>query len=313
MMLFVLNERYLDLAAAEAKAASCGWGWWERKEMPVDSTLLLDGKKTPQHLGLTRRVLRVLATTAVGNLKTTLSSVAWNSIIGKKSYKLVLTKEAPSNITLGELTGVIWRSLTTPNVDVESPGVTVEIVITSVTTYIGIVAWENTEDFEARRAHLLPASHPSMTHPAIARAMLNLSCAASIHDPFCGSGGFLIEGGLAHKRMSGSDISAEMLARAKTNCAHCKLHPPLRIADAVQWLPRVQAIVTDLPYGRSTRPVDIQPLLHAFLVRAAQSTKRVVVGLPCQVTAQQGWKARAHMELYIHKSLTKHLYVLERA
>jgi len=314
LQLYILNQKYLDIAAAESKASAFGWGWWEHKELPIDGTLLLNTRKRPAHLGLVRRVIKVLASCAQGNVRTTLADLQWERIIGKRSFKVVLTNLTPARIPEREFASVIWHRLQSPRVNLDKPEIVIQIVLTTTVAHVGIVLWENTEDFESRRAHLRPEIHPSSMHPALARAIVNLSCSPSVHDPFCGSGGLLIEAGLAHKRASGADINVAMIARTRANCRAYHLHPTLRVADATHWVPRSGAVIADLPYGRNTAPVALGTLLDAFLIRATQSTRRAVLGLPHEMTVSQfgSWRVRAHLTVYIHKSMTKHLYVLER-
>jgi tRNA (guanine10-N2)-dimethyltransferase len=315
-LLFILNQKEPELAVAEAKAVAYGWRWWEHKETPAAGTLLLPRQRVRldrikrSSPGLSHRVIKVIAVCAPGNLRTTLSALPWPRLLKRQSYRVRLTssdrtysERALANIIAAAHKGVV---------DLEHPKTIVDIVITPEQAYVGLRVWENSEDFQARRAHLLPATHPSMMHPAMARALANISCARTIHDPFCGAGGLLLEAGLAGRQVSGADVSPEMIVRTRRNCAEYGLRPALRVADATDWLPRTQSMVTDLPYGKSTRPVALSHLYEAFLTRAARSTRRAVVGLPTALPAPHGWAVRAHLTSYVHKSMTKHFYVLER-
>jgi tRNA (guanine10-N2)-dimethyltransferase len=311
MLLFVLKQKDTTIAAAEAKAASLGWGWWKNSTEAINGTLLLDSRKRPKYLALSRFAVKVMVTCKPTDIKETLAAVNWNKIV-KNSYKVVLTKQVESKESERELAKVIWQKIRKPKVDLENPKIIIDIIITSKEIYVGARIWENGEDFESRRAHLRPELHPSSMHPALARALVNLACVKSIHDPFCGSGGILIEAGLSHHRTSGADIEQQMITRAKKNCTAYKLRPELRIADATQWIPRIGALVCDLPYGKNTRPVALNNLVEAFLLRAAQSTKRIVLGVPVPIEISGEWKIRAHFTSYVHKSMTKHFYILER-
>jgi putative methyltransferase (TIGR01177 family) len=306
---FLLNQKHMDLAVAESKAAAHGWGWWQHKEKQDAGILVCDSKAVIKHLGLTKRVIKLLATCAPGNVRSTLEAQDWKALRGKR-YKVVLTKQSPGPATEREFAAVIWRSLKDPKVDLENPEVIIDIFLTASTAYIGTRLWENTEDFESRRAHLRPQLHPSSMHPAVSRALVNIACAKVIHDPCCGSGGTIIEAGLGHVKASGGDIEPSMIAMAKENCAAYGLHPELRVADAAAWIPRTGAIVTDLPYGKATSPVALRPLADAILLRAGQSTGRAVIGVPGELVFP--WKVRAHLTSYVHKSMTKHFYVIEK-
>lgn len=309
VLLFLLKGPHFDLAASEAKAAVFGWGWWKDKTAHAEGTILLDSRRAPQHLSLSRFATKVIMDCAPGDLKRRLAAAR---IPVKGSFKIVLTDQIGTGTAERELATIIWSRLPQPKVDLQRPDTVIDIVITAKRAYVGVRIWTNAEDFESRRTHLLPAMHPSGMHPSIARALVNLSCAKSIHDPFCGAGGLLIEAGLSHRKASGADIDPAMVVRARKNAAGLRLHPELRVADAMMWVPRCQAIIADLPYGRNTRPAALIPLLEASLHRASLSTKRAIIGLPAQLPMPGGWTVRAHFEIYVHKSMTRHFYVLEK-
>ena len=92
---------------------------------------------------------------------------------------------------------------------------------------------------------------------------------------------------------------------------NCSRNVTLSKADATEHIPRVTAIITDLPYGVSTSPVDLQELTKKFLKRASASTKRVIMGVPRAVQTP-GWNVRLYTTMYVHKVMTRHFYVLER-
>lgn len=117
------------------------------------------------------------------------------------------------------------------------------------------------ERFDERRATKRPFFSPTSLHPRLARAMINLSGAKKeILDPFCGTGGILIEGALMGLKVYGSDIQERMIEGCKENlrffgfgakdndCNHA-----LSCSDIGEsGFKNVEAIVTDMPYGRSS-------------------------------------------------------------
>ena len=72
-------------------------------------------------------------------------------------------------------------------------------------------------------------TYPAGMHPDCAKQLIELF-PGTVHDPFCGGGTVLVEGILAGRRVSGSDLSpvAELVAHART--AHKSLATPLRSA-----------------------------------------------------------------------------------
>jgi tRNA (guanine10-N2)-dimethyltransferase len=181
-----------------------------------------------------------------------------------------------------------------------------------------IVELNKLNQFEKRRAHLLPGGHPAMTHPRVARAMVNLSQAEKeICDPFCGPAGILIEGGLCGLRVIGFDIDTIMVKRARINLQHFKIKSPLQKQDATTFTGTFEAIVTDLPYGRNTKiTAELEQLYISFLKNCVKNMiKKIVVGFPSTVdhrdiVHKSGLHIVAEFEYVLHRTLSKIIVVL---
>ena len=311
-LLFLLNGKELQLAAAEATASLHPKDWWRRVPTTVDGTAYFPAaRRAPRGLALTHRIVRVFAVAeSDAALERAIKRVPWRRVL-RGTFVVRLTSSIAGGPSERDLAALVDAG--NARVDLTRPDVTIDIVRLRDRAYVGVRAWENAEDWESRRAHRWSEPHPTALHPKIARALLRLAGARRIHDPCCGAGGVLIEAGLAGLRASGGDVNQSMVRRARANARAYGLHPELRVADATAWIPRAGAIVTDLPYGRSTRAVRTGPFVEALLLRAAQSTRRAVIGSPEPLPNVPGWAVRAHMTSYAHKSLTRHFTVLERA
>ena len=171
--------------------------------------------------------------------------------------------------------------------------------------------------FDKRRAHLLPFGHPAMTHPRVARAMVNLSGAKTIFDPFCGAGGILIEAGLCGVTSFGSDIDPLMVKRTQKNVHFFGLSAAIRQQDAMTFIQKARAVVTDLPYGISTRITDdIKELYMKFLKNVKRNKiKTAVIGFPDFVNYKRlardaGFAVEKVFTYYLHKNLSKKIVVM---
>ncbi len=174
--------------------------------------------------------------------------------------------------------------------------------------------------FEKRRAHLLPAAHPAMTHPRVARAMVNLSGARrEVLDPFCGAGGILIEAGLCGLQSCGLDIDKTSLRRARSNLDFFGIQNyRLSIEDATAFSSCHEAVVTDLPYGLNTKIThsDLDVLYLSFLKNVATNNiKKAVVAFPdfvdySPLIEKAGLSLTAEFTYYLHKNLSKKIAVL---
>ena len=110
--------------------------------------------------------------------------------------------------------------------------------------------------FYERRPRRRPVFHPTAMPAKLARAMVNLAQPRKgdlVLDPFCGTGGMLVEAGLIGCRVLGFDAKPHMLRGGLKNILHYGIKPEgVAIADA-RYPPvaKVDCIVTDPPYGRS--------------------------------------------------------------
>ena len=179
-----------------------------------------------------------------------------------------------------------------------------------------------TADFEKRRPSKRPFFHPTTLHPRYARALVNLSrCppGGTLADPFCGTGGILLEALLCGFCPRGSDVSAEMVVGTTETLAAYRGQAEVSVGDVEglrDW-EDVGGIATDPPYGRaaSTQRERLEPLYRRFFDAAsvhARGGAAVAVILPSLELVDLGRETlrleEAHT-LRVHKSLDRHFCV----
>jgi len=212
-------------------------------------------------------------------------------------------------------------------VDLESPDVEV-LVLLGKRAHIGVLmANIDRSQYEVRKSENRPFSHPISLHPKFTRAMVNLTGlkeGQTLLDPFCGTGGVLLEAGLAGMRTFGSDIDDRMIEGTRENLNHFGVKDyELRqcdISEIASTFPRVDAIATDPPYGRSasTAKESIVSLYdRAFAAFAAMldSGGRLVIVLPSKEHAELGrylFDLKGSHTVRVHRSLTRHFFVFEK-
>jgi tRNA (guanine10-N2)-dimethyltransferase len=181
--------------------------------------------------------------------------------------------------------------------------------------------------FSERRPRKRPAFHPAAMQAKLARAMVNLAQPRKgdlVLDPFCGTGGMLVEAGLIGCRIVGFDAKPQMLRGGLKNVRYYGIKPEgLVIADA-RYPPvtKVDCIVTDPPYGRSastlgtTTNLIVEDFLSAVgdtisrgrrICMAAPKTVRVV-----DIGENAGFRYRESHFVYVHRSLTREIVVFEK-
>jgi tRNA (guanine10-N2)-dimethyltransferase len=183
--------------------------------------------------------------------------------------------------------------------------------------------------FESRatdeRAHFSPVS----LHPRRAASLLHLARVppgGTIYDPFCGTGGFVLEAALEGYDVWASDLDPFMVQgtlQTLTDVPPEPLDANAFVADigtAPELVEVVDGIVTDLPYGRASG-TDLEPIrqLYPRALEAIAALLRpgayAVVGHPDPDLVPEGSAGLQVIERHAeraHKSLTRHFAVLRK-
>jgi len=179
--------------------------------------------------------------------------------------------------------------------------------------------------FGDRKPSDRPFFQPGSMDPILARALVNVAGArpgATLLDPMCGTGGFLLEGALVGARVVGVDAQAKMVRGSRRNLRELPSDTVFAVCrgDAHR-LPvagdAVDAAVVDVPYGRQSKieADSLETLVSSALVELRRVAPRaVVVGDRSWAMAarEAGWTVEAQFERRVHRSLVRHVLVLAR-
>ena len=130
------------------------------------------------------------------------------------------------------------------------------------------------------RSYLLHDAKPYRTSSSLpsrlARALVNLVAppAETILDPFCGTGSILLEAEAVGLNAFGVDRNTRMVGMSRGNLAHFGYPVRVETGEALACLRSVDAIITDLPYGRLLQ-VDY-PAIQSALTHLVQLAPRAV-------------------------------------
>ncbi|MFC7323543.1 THUMP domain-containing protein [Halorubrum rutilum] len=194
---------------------------------------------------------------------------------------------------------------------------------------LGWVAVEAARDFAPKPTDR-PFFQPGSMAPADARAYVNLAGAApgrTLLDPMCGTGGLPLEAGLVGSDAVACDAQRKMVRGTRENLREYvgggSESPDWHVArgDATALPLRddaVDGIAFDAPYGRQSKVAthDLTDLVSGALAEAARVAPRAVVVAdrdwrgPARAA---GWTVDAAFERRVHRSLTRHVLVLDRA
>ena len=213
-------------------------------------------------------------------------------------------------------------------VNLNNPENEIRVLITNKKIYVGLkIAEIDRPQFEKRKVQFRPFFSPISLHPKIARTLVNLSEIRkneTLLDPFCGTGGILIEAGLIGANLIGSDIEKKMIEGCKKtldfygiknyNLFCCD------IGNIKNHVRSVDAVVTDLPYGKSTttKGEEIEKLYErAFenIAKVLKEKRKLVIGLSNKERISHAKKYFSLVEKYeirVHKSLTRYFVVFQK-
>jgi tRNA (guanine10-N2)-dimethyltransferase len=180
------------------------------------------------------------------------------------------------------------------------------------------------QGWSKRRPRSRPFFHPSAIFPKLSRALLNLSrCKEGdvFLDPFAGTGSIPIEASIIGARVVAVDQSELMVRGAISNMRHFSQdwHGVIRADSANLPLTSVDAVATDIPYGRASstrgyRPEELLELIFPSLLRITRPGSTLVLMHPqdTRVQGPAGFTVEEEHHLYVHKLLTRTITILRR-
>lgn len=233
----------------------------------------------------------------------------------------------------------ILNSTEDTKVNLKNPDKTFLGIITDQKLILGLKLTDITsKTFSERRPRKKPFFHPSAMPSKMARCMVNLAHAKTdsvLLDPFCGTGTSLIEATFIGCRSIGVDAQKRMILGAKKNLKFFNITAEgLILADSRKTpLIKVDSVVTDPPYGRSSSTLKsttkrlVQEVLttsHGLL----GERQRICIALPIKVNelgqtermaevlesyiAGLGFKVIESHKIFVHRSLTREIMVYEK-
>ncbi|MFB6190188.1 MAG: methyltransferase domain-containing protein [Candidatus Nanohaloarchaea archaeon] len=167
--------------------------------------------------------------------------------------------------------------------------------------------------YDKRRNQERPFSSPVSLDPVLARVLVNLSGAepgSHLLDPFCGTGGILVEAGLCGIGVHGMDAQERMVEGTRENLEEYGIisHDIRQgeIKDVEMEFERdFDAIVTDLPYGGASK-VKGEPVDEFLEVAPGMCDRAVFMSNQPEL----GDREPEH-EIYVHKNLTRYVYIID--
>jgi tRNA (guanine10-N2)-dimethyltransferase len=232
--------------------------------------------------------------------------------------------ELPLSDTVRAIGAVLAAS---GKVDLEHPQVDVRLLLSEEAHVGALLAEVDRKALEARhvkhRAHFAPVS----LHPRWARALVNLAQVAPgerVADPFCGTGGLLLEAGLVGAKVYGSDLDPRMAEGTRMTLEKFGVGGATIETRDVGELPEfsgpLDVVVSDPPYGQSsTTNFEERTALYERFFHAAREALRpggrLALISPSAELRERAAKhftpVQAH-DQRVHKSMTRHYGIFRK-
>lgn len=220
-----------------------------------------------KRLGYTHEVHEVIMKSSAERLAEDVCEIDWSDFISENFAVRVkrFHSEIDTVATERNVGALILNSCDNIKVKLRDPHSLVRLVAFENDVYIAIEKIKlNKKHFQDSKPHKRPFFYPGSMSPKLARCMVNLSRVTEgdlLLDPFCGTGGILIEAGLIGCKLVGSDIYWKMKNGTAVNLDYYGITDYRTFNLDVRELKmyeKVASVVTDPPYGISTSTGDIE-------------------------------------------------------
>ncbi len=272
-------------------------------------------------LGLTHRFGRYLASCELDELASVASGLVLPS--GSVCVRARTVEGSFPDVNTHEVARKLGEVLSRDHdVDLTSPDLTVRALLADK-VHLFLADHEiDRRTFDRRKVAERPFFSPISLHPRYARALINLTGARrgdTVLDPFCGTGGIVLEAALLGMKAIGSDIDPEMVEGCRRNLEHFQVDAEVTVADVgniSSIFGKVEAVATDPPYGRaaSTKKENIDALYARGIKASAEVLPpggRAGIVLPREIAAEDMVLQELHRQR-VHRSLTRHYHIFIR-
>lgn len=284
-----------------------------------------------KRLGYTHEIHQIIKKSTTNDLNEDVEDIDWSYYI--KDTFAVRVKRFFSKIdtvaTERKVGSIILNNTRNIKVNLDKPTSLIRLVAFEDTVYIAIEKYKlDKKHFEDIKPHKRPFFYPGSMSPKLARCMVNLSRVKKgdlLLDPFCGTGGILIEAGLIGCKVVGSDIYWKMKNGTAINLEFCGIKDYKTFNLDVRELKmyeEVASVVTDPPYGISTSTgnIDGDDIFKEFFNAIYDNMKDdayLCIASPHYVDLKPmmdevGFKLVEEYEIKMHRSLTRIISVIRK-
>jgi tRNA (guanine10-N2)-dimethyltransferase len=210
----------------------------------------------------THEICRLIIETDKKHLNSEIEAYPWNDIIVKdyavRIKRMDKNDKFDTTKVEWEIGAIINDGVKCVNVNLKDPSNFLRLIFLDEKVLVTERIFKvEKKHFYNLKPHKRPFFYPGSMSPKLARCMVNLTGVTEgdmVLDPFCGTGGILIEAGIMGAKVIGVDIDDRMVEGTIKNLEYCGVKEfKIFQGDArnIELSNQVDAIATDPPYGIS--------------------------------------------------------------
>ena len=308
---FEVSGENVELAKDEIVSISKSYD--KNTSYKSDSKLLITNSKVPWSKIAQRATFVRTAGNMVGTFSDLFSEFDLSLLHEPDTFACRAINLSSKRLNLARIentAGAVIKQVAGTRVSLDNPSLTIYLIFTDSQNYLGY----STRLVEPERPEKVFKS-PSELPWKLARTMVNvagLNENETLCDPFCGTGTILLEAESMGIRSIGIDYDKRMCGGAKKNLTANGYNSKI-INASYEYIKkiknRIDGIVTDLPYGISSKSSESpRKLVHDF-VSILPKKKKLALMCKKELADQIELKPAKKYEIYRHKSLTRTILV----
>ena len=195
-------------------------------------------------------------------------------------------------------------------VELEDPDVTVYLIFTDEENFFGF-----SKQIKIKNRPKKVKKYPHELDWKLTRVMINLigiKQGETVCDPFCGTGTTLLEAESMGINAIGLDFDKKMYEIAKENLKVNKYKSKifnLDFQEMVKISEKFDGIVTDLPYGKSSKTSEKPEEILKRFISIIPKKKKIAIMYKKELENNLKLKGLKKYEIYRHKSLTRTILI----
>lgn len=308
---FVVSGENVELAKDEVIAISKSYD--KKTSYKTDSRLIITNSQVPWEK-VAKRATFVRKAGKIADTFSDLFSEIDLSLLHKSdtfACRIInLSSKKLDTSTIEKTVGGAIKQISGTKVSLSKPLLTVYLIFTDKENYFGY-AKPMAQLQRPKKVFKFPSELPWK----LCRAMINLAGLnehETLCDPFCGTGSILLEAESMGIKSTGIDFDKKICNDARKNMAANGYNSKI-VNAGYEYLQKIQdkidGIVTDLPYGISSKSSDSpKKLVHDF-ISILPKKKKIALMCKKELADQIELKPAKRYEIYRHKSLTRTILV----